>query len=967
MKKVLALILAFSTLFTVVGFSSVTAEEESEYNFYLEFVEKLGIVDEGGFADSAIARQDLAIYMNNIFSGAKRETLTSDDFFVDSNKDTLYIPSTEVGVFDDVYETDAGYSAIQKLNELGIMNGTGYRTFSPETNVTYAQLATVIVRTLGYEYKVENKNYVKVAEAIGAFDDIAYDAASAITLLDFAKVLYNCLDINVIYADMKGDHIIFKEKEDVDMFNEFMDVYECEGMLEENPFTKVNGRKTGSKDRIVVDGAEFIAPDNGELYSLIGRDVNLFYRKTKKDDMGTVLWGYATGKDEAMTFTAEQIVSFEDFKLTYEENDRYKDEDLAASSVLIKNGIYQPSFTDADLVFENGDLTIIKPRNASDYSIIVLNDYKSLMVTSVNNASGLLNGREYHKGALSDYSLSNDKYDEWRIRYYFEDGTPATFKDISKGMVIDVLRNEETPLSYTKIILSNNTVENARITSMSGVTEDGIEYSFEDGTSLTMPKDVYDYLAADGAEPKLGGTYTFSINSFGKVIYVEAGTEKGGLSFVYVIERRYDEFTDDFVLRYLNQSGKIITSYFKKGALLINERGQEHRLDNATDAKELITLEGAPYTGIAQITLNEGGLITKMVMPVTDVDKNRKNTLGAMVDGLATGAATKYWTGPENPHFDGVMKDGSTVSFKIDPTETEEEKRYSVFTDYSVLRNDMEYKISAYNFDNESVLAKCLVIELGSNSSAYLHYTSPLYIVTETYEGVNEDKPCQMVTMTSFGYSTASTSATYPVDEGVNIGSFARPDATDITLKKGDICYARIENSVIKEMKVIYRIDVAAGEPNLFDSSGKFNPDPGNGKYAAGQVNQKVTNPFGINETGMTLENGNSVDLGLGTIRLRFLAGDVYSMEDNKYLTFTTQNIKGGETYNPDAAEHKCETMSLPSKFTVITIEGRNISIKAGTANDIYTYKDSGRACSKIFMSNNYAAMRRMAIINIVE
>ncbi len=985
MKKILAFLLAISTIFTSFSLTAVMAEDEADYTFYLDFVKNLGIIDDISEPNLPVARQELAVYLNNIITGKSNVVLSSDDFFLDDKDNVLFVPSTNTGVFDDVLQSDSSYMSIKKINELGIMKGTGYRTFSPESNVSFAQLATVLVRTLGYSYKVENENYLRVAEAIGVFEDIAFEATGDVSLGELAKALYNCLDINVVTADMKGDHVIYKEKADVDMFNEFMDVFEYRGMLEENPYTKVNDRKQGSKGKIVVGGKEFASEAGEELYSLIGRDVNVFYKQSKKDDIATVIWGYATGRDEALTISAEQLVSFVRGELSYEKDGKIKNVDVATNAVLIKNGIYQGSFkytdeANSDFDFEHGDITVIIPQDKTDYSIIIVNDYKSMKVESVNTSRGLLNCRQFYNGELTSLSLANDKYDAWRVTYTNSEGMPATLGDIQEGMVIDVLYNEEAPSSYIKIIISDKKVENATIKSMTGVTEEGITYTFTDSSSLTMPKTYYDKLVANNVQPKLGSTYTFGINSFGNIVYVEAAGAVEGTRFIYAIVRKFDEFEDRAVLKYLNTSGKVVTSDFKKGAVLIDGRGVSKTLKNASDVKQYVVDPNQPqswddhdsYKGVAQITLDKEGRITKMVLPITDTSKARKGVLGAMVDNFADGLTTDHFEGPESGrrHFNNVAYDGSTVGFMIDTTKTEESEQYTIFSDFNSLGGN-PYTIAAYNFDSDSVVADCIALKPTTVLNK-LPYREPLYVVTDVYEGVYDDEPHTMIEMTSFGREVTSTSVTVPMKKGVSAKSFAitnsdktgrNPDES-VTVQKGDIVFAEIKNDIIVELDVIYRI--LGTDNHLYDTSGKL---VGNNYFVSTEIAGKLTNPYtlNLNNLGLVESNATSQSLNSNSWQLRFLAGNVYSMEDNMYLTYTTARVKDGVMYNPDDSAYIKEMIALPTKFTTITVEGKKITVKQGSAADILTYKDAGTACSEIFLCSQQGAMRRMAIINVIE
>jgi hypothetical protein len=108
-------------------------------------------------------------------------------------------------VFEDVASTNWAFNWVNVANQYGIVQGsidskTKKNIFNPNDNVTYGQLATMAVRTLGYKDSDLDGttwpyNYVQKATELGILDDLAnVDVESAATRADVAEVVNKTLD-----------------------------------------------------------------------------------------------------------------------------------------------------------------------------------------------------------------------------------------------------------------------------------------------------------------------------------------------------------------------------------------------------------------------------------------------------------------------------------------------------------------------------------------------------------------------------------------------------------------------------------------------------------------------------------------------------------------------------------------------------------------------------------------------------
>ncbi len=994
MKKILALLLAVATLITSIGISGAMAEEE-DYSYYLNFVQKLGIIEDVSAPKASVTRAQFASYIYNIVAGGSTQP-TADRFFDEDLYDVLIEIGASAGAFDDVSESSEYYMEITTVNNLGIMKGTGNRIFSPDSEIPFNHAATALVRLLGYGYMVENNNYLAVAEKLGIYDGMAYNAADKITVEELARAFYNCFDIDVVKAEMKGDHMFFQEVEDVNIYQEFMDIYRVKGQLEKTPYASIYGDSKLSKDTVVVNGVSYTAESNYAFYDLIGRNVEIYYCET--DDERNIVWGYETGYDEVITIPVEDFISFEKDgaynRIEYYSGDREEEERIKSNAAMIKNGIYKASYSDDDFDFENGDITIIRPRAEQEFSIIIVNAYSSMKVTRVDSTNGVLYAQQYYNEDVKDYVLNEREIDAWRVQYYLADGTKTAMNSITVGMVIDVLENDGNEREYVKIIATNNIIPNATIKSID--TSDaarGTVFSLSDGQKVSIPTKYLEKMKAACADPQIGKEYNIALNSFGKIAYVETISKAAGTSFVYVVELRSDEFSEEYAVEYLNAHGEFVLSYIKSGAKVTRDTptGRESfKMQKQKDFQK-ITLKdgGTPYSGVAQIRLDDAGYITEINLPVNDKN-NRDNIFGTMFE-----KEEKRYNSGRLKAFENLVTASNVVIFEIDPTpESTREKDYKVTSFSNILTGDSR-TLSAYNFNSGSAVANCVVITRDDVATAdkVFRTDEDLYIITDIYQGIYEDEAAVMVRANTCGPNVETAEVVLPatgdrvVNGGLQAGTFF--NKTDsISLKKGDIIYVETENGYIVDALLVYRIFPEAGEVNLYGTidddadgySDGFWKSPSDPNYS---LNYN-TNPYAVGKHGV-------YDLGVATdyhkgytsegslIRSRsnashkFISAWAYDVELNEYLTYTTQPLavkSYDEKYKDNAknndyfTQYITETICLPWRYITVNVDGRNISVRKGTVNDIITYKQAGVGCSELFIDTNLGSMNRLVIIN---
>lgn len=202
LKKVFALVVAFSMMLSVVAFASYPdVTDETPYASAITTLTALGIVsgdDQGNFnPDSTITRAEFTKIVCEIqnMSGEGSKGATA---------------------FTDVPADHWASGYINFASSMGIINGMGDGTFNPEGPVTYEQAVKMLVATLGYEPMAQSMGgyptgYLAIAQQRGVLKSITAPASTAeATRGLIAQITYNALDVPMMVQVGFGNSVEYE-------------------------------------------------------------------------------------------------------------------------------------------------------------------------------------------------------------------------------------------------------------------------------------------------------------------------------------------------------------------------------------------------------------------------------------------------------------------------------------------------------------------------------------------------------------------------------------------------------------------------------------------------------------------------------------------------------------------------------------------------------------------------------------
>jgi len=151
--------------------------------------------------------------VENWDKGITRAELATIAVRLNNMEDKAILFNNSNNIYKDVEGWATGY--INIANEIGIMKGTSKSTFNPDKGVNYTELLTIIMRTLGYEDKIDftvyPDDYYQKALEIG-LANIHIDSNELMTRGTVAETLEKGLDLEFKDNEISlGDKLSNKE------------------------------------------------------------------------------------------------------------------------------------------------------------------------------------------------------------------------------------------------------------------------------------------------------------------------------------------------------------------------------------------------------------------------------------------------------------------------------------------------------------------------------------------------------------------------------------------------------------------------------------------------------------------------------------------------------------------------------------------------------------------------------------
>lgn len=436
-------------------------------------------------------------------------------------------------IFSDVDEDNPYYQAIDMVYTHGIISGFGDGSFRPNETITNEQMIKILISMTGYDdiasqYGGYPSGYMKIA---GENDVLAPDTAGTdiVTGRKLAYSVYKAMEMPVVYIDsyeygyMQYD--IDSNKTLKENLMASKDLSYSQGIVNFDGITHINKAGVPDKGYAEINGDRFLSDIN--MRSLLGMCVEYWLK-----DNDTIIYAYEyKNKNNIRTFSSKDIDSADFSKYTVSDSNNKKTTIKLEKSInVIYNGQGMESFTEEDLIPQNGDVTFIDNDNDNLYEIVIINDKRYYVVDSVGNSGLSVKYKRYGVQTESGYYIKEDELDT-NVYYivYDEKGNEISPSLISADDVLSVAKSKNG--NVISVTLTRKKID-GKIDSLTlkKININGTEYDIA--------------IAADGEYTDLGvkvGKSTEAyLNENGEVVYCSDGISSDTV-YAYIINTWIDE------------------------------------------------------------------------------------------------------------------------------------------------------------------------------------------------------------------------------------------------------------------------------------------------------------------------------------------------------------------------------------------------------------------------------------------
>ncbi len=667
MKKVLSIVLSLAMVVCMMPLTAFAASSSASYSDIagencegaVNVLSALGVVN--GYEDGTY-RPD------TIVSRAEMAKLVITALGMES-----YATAT-TSSYTDMENAQWAVPVVEYATNLGIINGYGNGKFGPSDEVTYEQVATMIVRALGYTTDCNEMNgtypaiYIQKATALGIFDDVEGNQyGTGASRGDVAVMLYNAIDLPEVYADKDG---ATNYKSGSEQFTINGTTFGGVSML--STLNKNGGYGYGilgcqDADDAAIDVREYVGAA-GKIYTDKDGDVISI-----GDLKSTFVSGTVNGDGDEFTTDDGTVYKINDNALSSFDNPTLGTTENSKDSVpLFVNGMESGDFEKGDDA--SGALDAL-PQNVS-YTLAVKLSGKT--ITNI-------------------YSISNWSKTEYDSEQkLFEESDASDIDDDQELFDLDFKTDDNGDVDYTTFTLVG-------VDSLSDIEEDNVVYAYADKNGFIRKVEVGTEIVEGTLEAFTKGTVKKDDNNGTQATFKIAGEKYKGTNTagnpVDPEEWTLSEDSEavaigDEVKAYLDSTGKIFqieqtTASSQDYALVLDYElyngsntwkpgdpetgvasgstvGDQSGLNGNNSVLKVMTANGEAITLTMKdgATISGGTLTTGSIVTYTMNSSNKVKSVTVKATGSAIAGKTADVT--SKGYYSGKAIADSAVIFKVD-------------------------------------------------------------------------------------------------------------------------------------------------------------------------------------------------------------------------------------------------------------------------------------------------------------
>ena len=372
--------------------------------------------------------------------------------------------STKSG-FADVADDYWGKNSINTAFDLGLVNGNGDGTFSPEDEVTAEQAVKIIVCALGYEPKAQSKGaypggYLATGSELGLFEDISFSDGYSNPLPRWkaAMLVYNALEVQLMEVKSYGENKSSVVSDNKTALGTYLKTEKKTGVITATYSASIDNDDLEPGDVLIDDTVYTTSLDMSDY---IGYSVDFYCTietGNKKNEI--IVFFPVEGSNSTTEIDFDDVTSVkvsDSFAITvdYYTNDGKKGKSLTLTKPVIMYNGKAEEFASADELqdflddnMNQGQLRVVKDKDNSYKDILFVENYDAYPVATID-AENMRIGYTVYSAGRSDVKvldLSNENNPDAKVFFYNEDDEEIQLSDIQVGDVIMIYASADKEL-----------------------------------------------------------------------------------------------------------------------------------------------------------------------------------------------------------------------------------------------------------------------------------------------------------------------------------------------------------------------------------------------------------------------------------------------------------------------------------------------------------------------------------------
>lgn len=740
---VMMIVSTFTALPTFAEFSDL-AKENNAYEA-VDVLNKLGIIngyEEDGVVkfkpDNNVTRAEFtAMLLRTRGMGAVGST------------------SLENPPFPDVVTPDVSWAIgnIRTARELKIINGYDDGTFKPNNNVSYEEAIKMIVCALGYgemgsEGAFWYTKYLNTAISLGFLEGAGGAVATPATRATIAKMLYNCLEVNLAENNTITDKTILEND---------LKLTKNVGYIDANPeisLSKPDSNLRANEVQIAVNTATGVSVDtykveNADEYKdMLGAQITFYYTLDRNTNFKHLIMAQVENS-KTIEIEASNLYDFSSTAIEYlksADDSRTITAGISANSVVVYNGkLYGTGVSDstfaaycaakgANAMPSIGKVKLLDRNNDNSYDVVFIDSYDAWVVSSKSTSNYSIVDNVLRKGLTDPANkiiLNPDN-----TVFYDAAGNTSSFGSISKGGVVCVKASNAAnggSILQTAVVCNNTVSGKISGTSSDGtITISGKKYK----SSKQAPwKNTISGASPDTAAPAMGDSGKFYLDCDGNLLAFDKTETVSNQQYGYITDA--DNVADAFESEIKMY---IVTKANPKGKLYTVSDKVKLNGNPVADILAALDLGTEDYNQLVKFTTDSKGQIDEIITS-TDTTTGQATTedvLYKYANVLSTDAMAYNKSSKQLSKTGEKIYIGSALVLKLPANK----KDHSAFKSMSVsdFVDGANYKVEVFDVSAAGTAKVVLVYDVPSGAAiGGVKANSPVMFVTEISKDTSSD------------------------------------------------------------------------------------------------------------------------------------------------------------------------------------------------------------------------------------